>query len=570
MKHSLVAEIFRSIAELLEIKGDNPFRIRAYRRAADAVMAFSGPVEDLTWEDRLKEIDGVGKDLAAKIVEIAATGRCAFYEELKKTVPEGVVNMLDIPSVGPKTAKLFYDELNIRSVEELRQAACAGKLSGLPGIKEKTVENILKGISLMKKGQENMDLLTASSMAEKAILCLDETGLAARLSVAGSLRRMKETVRDIDILAVSKKPAALARAFVRMPFVSRVLAHGETKSSILTRENIQADLRILPEKSWGSALLYFTGSKNHNVLLRQLAMKHGWKVNEYGLFDGRGRLLASKTEAEIYKRLGLDYIAPEMREDNGEIEAAAFHKLPRLLEQKDIRGDFHSHSTYSDGIHSLEEMARAAEGRGYGYICFTDHSESLRVAHGLDTAGLKKKKAEIDRLNKYFNGFRVLFGAEVEIDSEGGLDYSDDILSRFDVVVGAIHSGFKQSRQQLTRRIVKACCNKWVHIIAHPTGRQWPTREPYGIDLHEIFKVARETNTALEINANPFRLDLADKNARAAKESGVRLAIGTDSHALEHLDFMKFGVGLARRAWLTKKDVLNRLECEAMLKAIKK
>lgn len=570
MKNPLVANIFRGIAELLEIKGDNPFRIRAYLRAAENVESLKEDIEEYAKEERLVEIPGIGKDLASKIKEIIETGKCKHYEELKKIVPGGVVEMLEIPDVGPKTAKLFFDRLKVRSVEELKKAAQSGRLLSLPGIKQKTVDNVLKGIELVKKGRERMDLLTATTVCEAVISGLKKIKELQKISAAGSLRRMKDTVRDIDILAASKNPKKVSDAFIALPLVKRVLAEGATKSAILTKDDVQVDLRVLDVKSYGAALLYFTGSKNHNIKLRQLAIKKGLKINEYGIFDKKDRCIASQTEEAMYKSLGLDYIPPEMREDSGEIEAAKNHRLPSLLELKEIKGDFHVHTNYSDGKNTIEEMAHAAMRLGYEYVCLSDHSVSLKVAGGLDTVRLKKKKKELDKANRKLKNFRILFGSEVEIDSQGRIDYKDDILSQFDIVVAAIHSGFKQSKKQLTQRIIRACQNKYVHIIAHPTGRLWPTREAYELDFKEIFKVARETNTALEINAHPYRLDLSDLNARWAKESGVKLVISTDSHDESHLTYMRFGVGLARRAWLTKKDVLNTLGLDSLLKAVKR
>lgn len=570
MKNQLIADTFRSMAELLEIKGDNPFRIRAYARAADNVEGLKDDIETFIEQGHLADIPGIGQDLAEKIKEIAATGRCKLYEELKKAVPEGVVAMLAIPSVGPKTIKLFYDELGIKSCEALKKAANDGRLLTLPGIKQKTVDNILKGIDLLKKGRERMDLLLASAVAKTFVDGLKRSRDVEHISAAGSLRRMKETVRDVDILVASEEPEHILKAFTGLPAVKRVLARGETKSSVLTRDDIQVDLRVVAPDVFGAALLYFTGSKNHNIRLRSLALKKGLKINEYGIFNKKGRCLVSETEDELYQYLGLDFVPPEMREDAGEIEAAQKHRLPKLLELGDIRGDFHAHTHYSDGQDSIEDMAATARSLGYGYICLTDHSVSLKVAHGLDLARLKQKKAELDRVSKKLKGFRILFGSEVEIDSEGRIDYNDETLAQFDIVVAAIHSGFKQSKKQLTSRIIKACKNKRVHIIAHPTGRLWPTRESYELDLKEVFGAARDTNTSLEINAHPYRLDLSDINARRAKEEGVRLAISTDSHSVEHLSYMKFGVGLARRAWLEKKDVLNAYDLDTLLKVIKK
>ena len=570
MKNNIIAGIFRSIAELLEIKGDNPFRIRAYLRAADNIEGLKEDIQMLAQGDRLSEIPGIGEDLAAKIKEIIATGACQHYEKLKKDVPEGVIRMLEIPSVGPKTAKLFYDRLKISSVEKLYEAARKGRLLGLPGIKEKTVENILEGIELLKKGKERMDLLTATNVANEIVEHLNKNRSVQKITVAGSLRRMKETVRDIDILVVSNNPRKASRDFVGLTQVKQVLAQGETKSSILTKDDAQVDLRVLEASSFGAALLYFTGSKNHNIKLRHLAIKRDLKINEYGIFDKKGRCLASKTEKDMYDVLKMDYIEPQMREDTGEVEAALAHRLPRLLTLKDIRGDFHAHTNYSDGNSSIEEMAKTAVALGYDYLCLTDHSQSLKVARGLDSAHLLKKKKELDKVNKKFKNFKILFGSEVEIDSNGGLDYKDSILAEFDIVVAAIHSGFKQSQKQLTQRIVRVCQNKYVHIIAHPTGRLWPTRGPYEIDFKEIFKVARQTNTALEINAHPNRLDLSDTHARWAKDNHVRLAISTDAHDITHLSYMRFGIGLAKRAWLQKKDVLNTLTLKELLSSIKK
>jgi len=570
MINAQVADIFRSIAQLLEIKGDNPFRIRAYARAADRIAAMQEDIAAYAREGRLEELEGVGKDLAAKIGEIIATGTCRHYEEIKKSVPQGVVDMLAVPGIGPKTAKLFYDELDIRSISALRRAAQQGRLKGLPGVQQKTVENILEGIALVEKGQERMDILTAGRVATAVADGLKDFKSVKSIGPAGSLRRGRETVRDIDILAASLRPAEVMEKFVSLPFVKRVLAHGATKSAVLTDEDIQVDLRVLAPRAFGAALLYFTGSKAHNIKLRQLAVRKKLKINEYGLFDMKEACLASRTEAEIYAALGMDFIPPELREDRGEIEAALAHRLPRLVELRDIRGDFHAHTNYSDGRHTPEEMAAAAQRLGYEYLCLTDHSVSLKVARGLDRKRLKEKKAHLDKLNKKLKGFRVLFATEAEIDAEGRIDYPSDLLRTFDVVVAAIHSGFRQSREQLTRRIVRACQNPDVHIIAHPTGRQWPGRPSYDVDFEEIFKAARETNTALEINAQPARMDLGDGLARAAKEAGVRLAVGTDAHDRAHLAYMPFGVGLARRAWLEKKDLLNTQPLERLLQTIEK
>lgn len=570
MKNQLVADIFRGIAELLEVKGDNPFRIRAYLRAADTLEALKEDVQDYSRGGRLRDIPGIGADLAGKIAEIIDTGECAHYEELKKAVPEGVVAMLAIPSIGPKTVKLFFDELKIKSIGELKTAAQTGRLLSLPGIKQKTVDNILRGIDLLERGRDRLDLLAATTSAGSIVSVLKGLKYTASVSVAGSLRRRKDAVKDIDILAASKNPKKVLNRFVNLEQVKHVLAEGETKSSIQIKDDSQVDLRVVDPGSYGSALIYFTGSKNHNIRLRSLAIKKGLKINEYGIFNKSGRCLASRTEEDVYRCLGLDFIPPELREDAGEIEAAAKHSLPKLLKSTDIMGDLHAHTNYSDGKSTIEAMAQEAVRLGYEYICLTDHSGSLKIANGLDLARLKEKRRELGRVKKKFKELNILFGSEVEIDSEGRLDYKDDILSGFDVVVAALHYGFRQSKKQLTKRIVRACQNKYVHIIAHPTGRLWPSRESYDVDFREIFKVARETNTALEINAHPYRMDLSDILSRQARDNGVKLVINSDSHNAAHMSYIDFGVGLARRAWLRRADVLNTLKLDKLLKAIKK
>lgn len=570
MKNKIVSEIFLKIAELLEIKGDNPFRIRAYLRAAETVGSLQEDIEEFVRQNRLEEIAGIGHDLAGKIKEIIETGECRFYDELKRDVPEGVLEMLEIPSIGPKTAKLFFDCLKIKSLSELKAAALDGRLLALPGVKEKTVDNILKGIALVEKGKERMDLLSADMASREILTALKKVNVVGEIIVAGSFRRMKESVRDIDILVVSKGAKKVTDAFIHLPQVKRILARGDLKSAILTQQDAQVDLRVFDAKNFGAALLYFTGSKNHNIRLRQLAMKKGLKINEYGVFDEKGHCLASKREADLYAVLGLDFIPPELREDAGEIEAALAGQLPHLIEMEDIRGDLHMHTNYSDGVDTAEEMVAAARQRGYEYISLTDHSVSLKIAGGLDKTAVRKKKRHVERLNAKLKNFRVLLGSEVEIDSEGRIDYDAGILAGFDIVIAAIHTGFKQSKKQLTKRIINACRNKYVHVIAHPTGRLWPARGAYELDFKEIFKAASDTNTALEINAHPYRLDLSDQNARWAGENGVKLVINTDSHNTSHLEYMKFGIGVARRAWLEKKDILNTLGLKKLMKTMKK
>ncbi len=569
MKNLEVAQIFRDIAKILEIKGENVFRIRAYERAAQNIEGLSRDIEDFAREDSLTEIPGIGKDISGKIKEFIKIGTIKMLEDLKKSIPEGLLDLLNIPSVGPKTAKLLHEKLKIKNVSDLENAIKKNKLKGIFGIKEKTVENILKGIEVLKRGKERMTLAQATLAAEEFVKPLERLPEVKKISTAGSLRRQKETVRDIDILVISDKPRKIMDAFTKIPSVKDVLAEGKTKSSVRTKDDVQVDCRVVEEKSFGAALLYFTGSKNFNIKLRQLAIKKGLKINEYGVFK-KERFVAGRTEEEIFKLLGMSFIEPELREDTGEIALAQKFKLPKLIGLKDLKGDLHVHSKYSDGGNSIEEMVNACRKRGYSYVAITDHSQSLKVARGLSVAELKKKKQEIDKINKSLKNFRILFGTEVDIDSDGKIDYKDEILKEFDVVVAAIHTGFKQSKEQLTRRIIKACSNKYVHIIAHPTGRLWRTREAYDIDLDRILKVARQTNTHLEINAFPQRLDLNDLHCRRAKEMGVKLAISTDSHTINQLEAIRFGISVARRGWLTKDDVINTLPVEKLLKALKK
>lgn len=588
MLNKQIAEIFRKTAEILEIKGDNPFKIRAYLRGAEAVENITEDLEDVEREGRLRQISGIGHDLAGQISEFIGYGRISHFNELKKSIPEGLLELLSIPGVGPKTAKLLYDQLKISDIQTLEKYAKEGRLRNLPGFKAKSEENILRGIELVKKGHERMDLGTAFSCAQRFVSVLEKNPVVKKINVGGSLRRMKDTVRDIDILVASSKPKDVMDTFVKINEVKSILGEGVTKSSVVTKEGVQVDLRVVEERSFGSALLYFTGSKAHNIKLRQIAIKKNLKFSEYGVFPVRnykkaGRksnvlsgvgkkeknIAAGFSEKEIYRILGMPYIEPELREDTGEIEAAIKNKLPDLIKVSDIKGDLHTHSSYSDGHYSIKEMALAALDKGYEYIALTDHSVSLKVANGVDLSRLKQKRLEIEKLNKELK-IKILFGAEVELDSEGNTDYSDKVLSGFDIVIGAIHSGFRQSKEKVTKRLVKACRNRHIDIIAHPTGRLWGVRDAYEVDFNAFFKVAADTGTFLEISSFPTRLDLNDINARRAKEAGARLAISTDSHHIEQLDYIKFGVATARRAGLSKKNVVNTLSLKELLKVKKK
>jgi len=570
MKNQEIAEVFNDIADLLEIKGENPFRIRAYRRAALNIEGLVRNVAETT-KDELIKISGIGQDLAGKIEEYVKTGRLQFYEDLKKEVPEGLSLLLSVPSLGPKTAKLLFERLKVKDIGTLEKLAREHKLSGLPGIKEKTEENILKGIEMLKRGIERQPLGKVLPVAKDILQHLKNKAPVKNLSIAGSIRRWKDTIKDIDVLATSQDPKAVMNAFVHLPHVKDILMHGPTKSSVIIHEGLQVDLRVVEEDSFGAALAYFTGSKAHNIKLREMAVKSGLKINEYGIFRERDeKKLGGEKEEDIYRILGLPYIPPELREDSGEIEAAIEGRLPKLVELRDIKGDLHVHSKWSDGSHDFEELIDEAKKRGYEYIAITDHSKGLGIARGLSAERLMEEKKEIDAINKRLKGFRLIVGTEVDIRSSGEIDFPDEILKKMDIVVASIHSGFRQDKEQITKRLVSAIRNPYVSIIAHPTGRLIGERDPYDVDMNEVFKVAKETGTAIEINAYPLRLDLSDIYVKIAREMGVRVVISTDTHVANQFDYMGYGVSIARRGWLEKKDVLNTLSYNLLIKALRK
>lgn len=568
MTNAQIAKIFGEIADLLELKGENPFRVRAYRRAAMNVEGIPKELSSLR-EEELTAIPGIGKDLAGKIRRYSETGKVDLHEELKKEIPAGLLAILRVPGVGPKTAKLLHDKRNVKSLEELEELARGRKLAGLPGIQEKTEENILKGIELLKKGRERFPLGRALPVARNIVELLREAVPRGKFAVAGSLRRWKETVKDIDVLAAGKKPEEIAGAFVRLAAVKEVLERGATKCTAMTAEGIQVDLRVVEESSFGAALQYFTGGKAHNIKLREMASRRGWKINEYGLFrESDEKRIAGKEEEEIYSALGLPWIPPELREDAGEIEAAMEGKLPELLALADIRGDLHAHTNWSDGSHDLVSLVAAAKERGYRYIAVTDHSKGLGVAHGLDEKRVREQIRLIDAANTKLSGFRILKGIEVDIRGDGSLDLPDELLAELDIVVASIHSGFKQGREQITNRLLSAIRSPFVSIVAHPTGRLIGERDPYDADMEAVFREAARRGVAMEINANPMRLDLSDQHARMAKRYGIPLVVSTDTHIAANLDYMEYGVGTARRGWIEKKDVLNALDAAALMKRL--
>ncbi|MCD6468817.1 MAG: DNA polymerase/3'-5' exonuclease PolX [Thermoplasmata archaeon] len=557
MRNQEIASIFYEIADLLEIKGELPFKVRAYRRAAQRIETLDGDIEDIYSEGKLREIPGIGEALAKKIGEIIETGRLEYLERLKKEVPEGVVRLMSIPGLGPRKTAVLYKKLGIKNIEELKKAAEQGKLRDLDGFGVITEKNILRGIEMLERSRDRVLLSMAFEDGSHLVDYLKGNRDVLNISIAGSLRRMKETIGDIDILVSSLKPEGIMDFFVKYQDVYQILVKGSTKTSVILRDGLQVDLRVVKPESFGAALQYFTGSKEHNIQIRNLAIKKGFKVNEYGVFEkDTEKYVAGKHEEEVYKAIGLQYIEPELRENRGEIELAQKNKLPRLIGYNEIKGDFHIHSNWSDGSASVEEIARFGEKLGYEFVGIADHSASLKVAYGLSEEKVMKKIKEIRRVQERFD-IRILVGTECDIKPDGTMDYRDSVLKEFDFVYAAIHTRFKMSRREMTERIVKALENEYVNFLAHPTGRLIGRRDAYEVDVEKIIDAAKENNVFLEINAFPDRLDLNDVHAKMAKDKGVGMVIGTDAHSLDHLRFMRYGIAVARRGWLEKKDVLN-------------
>jgi len=563
MRNLEIAFIFNQIADLLEIQGANPFRVRAYRRAAMNIEGLADNIETIALNGTLRNIAGVGEDLANKIEEYIRAGRMEFHEQLKQEIPLGLAKMVEIPSVGPKTAKQIYDQFRIQTIEELEALCKTDKLLCVPGFKQKTLDNILRGIELYRRRRGNYLLGRVIPIATQ--LCKSLEASAERVAYGGSLRRMKETVHDIDILAASTDVEKTMKTFLSLRFIESVLAQGPTKASVRVQDDLQVDLRVVEPKSWGAAMHYFTGSKAHNIRMRERAIKQGLKLNEYGLFDANDKYIAGAQEEEIFEKLGLPYIPPVLREDWGEMEAAAQGKLPNIVQLEDIRGDLHMHTTWTDGKYTTEEMVEAARKRGYKYVAITDHSKSLGVAGGLSDEDLMKHTDECRALDAKFSDIRVLAGTEVDIRQDGTLDYSDELLAKLDFVVASLHSGFKQDKASLTMRVVRAMQNPYVRVIGHPTGRLLGDRDAYEIDLDEIMKEAARTRTCLEVNSNFHRLDLNDTHCRKAREMGVRVMINTDSHNYDDLLNLPYGVATAQRGWIEKDHVLNAQPVEEML-----
>lgn len=569
MINQQIAGIFNEIADLLEIRGENPFRVRAYRKAARSIEGLTTDVSPMT-EEALRRIPGIGHDLAGKIKEFISTGKIQAHEELTDKIPEGLIQLLSVPGLGPKTTKLLYEKFRIKDIAELERLAREHRLSGLPGIKEKTEENILKGLDMLKRGRERHPLGKVLPVANEILKQLHEKAPVTKLCLAGSLRRWKDTIKDIDILATSRDAKKAMNVFVNLPQVKDVLMHGPAKSSVIIREGLQVDFRVVEDQSFGAALAYFTGSKAHNIRLREMAAKKGLKANEYGIFrEADNKKLGGGKEEDIYRLLDMAYIPPELREDTGEIEAALEGTLPRLVDIKDIKGDLHVHSNWSDGRHTFEELIETARKRGYEYIAITDHTKGLGIARGLSEDRILDEMNEVQAINKRLKGFRLLMGVEVDIRSDYTLDMPDEILRKLDIVVASIHSGFKQSEAQLTGRLVSALKNPYVSVIAHPTGRLIGEREPYELNMEKVFSVAKETGKAMELNAYPLRLDLNDVFIKRAKALGIPVVISTDAHLTAQFGYMEYGVSTARRGWLERNDVLNTHSAENLLKWLK-
>lgn len=566
-----VAWIMGEIADLLEIKGENVFKIRAYRKAAKAIANLATDLGELVKDKELETVPGIGKAIAAKIEELFTDGTIQYYENLKAEIPPGLLEIVTIPGIGPKMAQQFFFTLGISSVDELEAAARGQKIRGLPGMGNKTELNILRGINMLRSGTGNATLGIADALAGAFVGFLNSLPDVLYAGVAGSTRRMKEYVGDIDLVAGSGAPEKVIGLFVRHPQVKKVIAHGDTKASIVTLMGVQVDLLVVGPDQYWSALHHFTGSKEHNVRLRELAHSKGLRINEYGIFgreDGKPEQVAG--EADIYTLLGLQYIPPELREDLGEIEAAREGAIPELIELSDIKGDLHLHSDWSDGVNSIEQMAGKAAELGYEYIAITDHSRSLGIAGGLSAEKLAEQGGFISRLNKQTGNLAVFSGIETDILSNGDLDYPDYILADRDVVIASIHSGFRQDREKITGRVIAAMKNKHVDIIAHPTGRLIGRRDGYNIDMEEVFKAAVKYDTVLEINSSPDRLDLNDVYARRAVETGINICINTDAHDTVRMEEIKYGVATARRGWLEKKNAINTMNKNSLLSFLKR
>jgi DNA polymerase (family 10) len=574
MKNKEIAKIFNEIAEYLEMDGVQ-FKPYAYQKAALTLETLKNDVEDLYKAGGLKAlkgIPGVGESIARKIEEYLTTGRIEYYEEFKKKMPINLDEIVGVEGVGPKKARVLFEQLDIKTLEELEAAAQAHKIAPLFGFGEKTEQNILQAIEFLKSSKGRFLLGEILPIAHQVLTQLQALPEVQRANTAGSVRRMKETIGDVDFLVISTDPARVMEWFVAQPGVVKVWGQGATKSSVRLKEGFDMDIRVIPPESYGAALQYFTGSKDHNIALRKIAIDRGFKLSEYGLFQGE-KLIAAETEEEVYAQLGMPWIAPELRENRGEIEAALAGKLPEIIGYDEIKGDLHVHCNWDGGANSLEEIVAAALALGYEYVGIADHTKFLKIEHGLDEDQLRARNQEIDALNARLaqegKNFRVLKGCEANILADGAIDITDAALAELDFVIAGVHSHFRQPREEMTRRIRTAMHNPHVDIIAHPTGRILKRREEYEVAVDDLIKAARETGTILEINSYPERLDLGDVNIFAAKQAGIKMVINTDTHNVDQLHLMPFGISQARRGWAEKQDIINAWPVGELLKMLK-
>lgn len=574
MENADIAKIFEEIADILEIKGENPFRIRAYRNAALKIAHLSERLEKIVERDpqELQSIPGIGKDLAAKIVEAVETGRVTYHEKVLAQVPRTLLDLMKLQGVGPKKVKLFNQELRIRTVDDLEAAAQKGRLRNLPGMGEKSEKKILQAIvDYHRREKGRIPLHRVLPYVEALVGYIQNAFRGIQVTPAGSVRRRKETIGDIDILVTGGDPEKVIGHFVKYRDVQKVLARGGTKASVVLRNGLQVDLRVLEKKNYGAALYYFTGSKEHNVAVRDRAKRMGLKISEYGVFrEKSGRRIGGETEEEIFKAIGLHYIPPEMRENRGEIELAAEKRAPRLIELSDIQGDLHMHTVASDGANSVEEMALAARKLGRKYIAITDHSKAVTVANGLDEERMLQHMKEIDKIDKKVKGIHVLKGVELDILKDGSLDLDPSVLKRMDVVVGSVHSYFDLDVDAMTKRIIQAIETGFIDIVGHPTGRIIGTRSPYAVDIEKVMDAAKANRVAMELNAYPNRLDLNDIYCKMARDKGVSIVISTDAHGVDQQKNIIYGVYEARRGWLEKKHVLNTKPYAEFKKALQR
>jgi DNA polymerase (family 10) len=552
-----IAAVFNEIADILEIEGANPYRVRAYRNGARTVETFGGDIAGILKSGReLQKLPGIGADLLGKIHEIVDTGTCKLLGRLHKEVPQAIIDLLAIAGLGPKRVRLLYHDLGVETAEQVLEAARAGRIRHLHGFGEKTEQKLLVAVEAHLQRKQRASIAVASAQAERLVPYLRQSPAASEVTVAGSLRRMRETIGDLDILVIATRHKIVMDHFLAYADISSVTAAGPTRASVILKSGLQADLRVMDKESSGAALAYFTGSKSHNIAIRRLAQKRGLKINEYGVFR-KGTRIAGETEASVYKAVGLPLIPPELRENNGEIEAAGAQRLPRLIALGDLKGDLHAHTRASDGRNSLEEMAGGARDAGLEYLAITDHSRRLTVAHGLDEDALLRQCDAIDALNEKLRGITLLKGSEVDILASGELDLPDRVLARLDLVVGAVHSNFDLPRKKQTQRLLRAMEHRYFTILAHPSCRLINRRDAMDVDMSAVLRAAAQRGCCLELNADPERLDLTDVHCREAQEEGVLISINSDAHSVQGFANLRFGIGQARRGWLEKNDVLN-------------